>query len=54
MPVYDVKTEKELNIDEIMKLLQDAINNKKWPVAMYYTRLLAREIANQARGARAV
>ena len=49
MPTYDVVSDRELNLDEIMKFLQDAIANKRWNRALYYTRLLAREIAMQAR-----
>lgn len=52
MPVYDVKTEKQLTAEEIVKLLEKYVKEKNWIIAAYYTRLLAREIASQMRGQR--
>ena len=52
MPVYDVKTEKQLTAEEIVDLLAKYVKEKNWIIAAYYTRLLAREIASQLRGQR--
>ena len=52
MPVFDVKMEKELTAEEIVEQLAKYVREKNWVIAAYYTRLLAREIANQMRGRR--
>lgn len=46
MPVFDVKTEKELTAEEIAELILKYVKEKNWIIASYYTRLLARELAN--------
>lgn len=52
MPVFDVKTEKQLTAEELAELVAKYVKEKNWVIAAYYTRLLAREIASQMRATR--
>ncbi len=52
MPVFDVKTEKELNAQELADLVKQYVDKKNWVIAAYYVRLLAREIASEMRKTR--